>query len=186
MRKNFRAIDELLKEEGIVVVALCRLTFLPFGLFNYVMGVTSIEVWDFVLGTLCYGFNFSMQVFIGCSFYSIQQTTHMVGGSVDDAMSGLSQSEKDASQRTQNIVLIVEIVLSIIITIVMGTHAKNMVQAKLESFEQHETQQEVNSDENGLVDANGVEAVTQSSKSKPTLGSIGELSDEEMQDIKLK
>jgi uncharacterized membrane protein YdjX (TVP38/TMEM64 family) len=42
--RNFKAIDSLLASEGITVVALLRLTFAPFGITNYIMGVTSISL----------------------------------------------------------------------------------------------------------------------------------------------
>ena len=71
MSRNFRAIDELLKEEGALVLGLLRLTFAPFGLTNYVAGVTSISAFNFLLGTCFYIFNSSMQIFIGCSLYGM-------------------------------------------------------------------------------------------------------------------
>ena len=69
LNKNFGLIDDLVSQEGVIVTALARMTFLPTGVTNYVMGVTSIPLWKFLTGTLAYSFNCSMQVFIGCSFY---------------------------------------------------------------------------------------------------------------------
>ena len=71
MAKNFKAIDELLITQGITIVSLIRLTFAPFGVVNYVLGCTNISLFSFMMGTCFYIFNCSMQVFIGCSFYSI-------------------------------------------------------------------------------------------------------------------
>lgn len=67
--RNFKAIDSLLASEGITVVALLRLTFAPFGISNYILGVTSISLYQFMIGTCSYVLNCSLQVFIGCSFY---------------------------------------------------------------------------------------------------------------------
>lgn len=55
------------------MLGLLRLTFAPFGLTNYVAGVTSISACKFLLGTCFYAFNCSMQIFIGCSFYGMQK-----------------------------------------------------------------------------------------------------------------
>ena len=68
---NFKAIDSLLQTEGITVVALLRLTFAPFGISNYILGVTSLSLTHFLVGTSSYAVNCALQVFIGCSFYSI-------------------------------------------------------------------------------------------------------------------
>mmetsp|Transcript_8516 Transcript_8516/g.14350 ORF Transcript_8516/g.14350 Transcript_8516/m.14350 type:complete len:220 (+) Transcript_8516:223-882(+) len=72
INRNFRAIDELLVAQGITIVALIRLTFAPFGITSYVLGVTSIPLVDFAIGTLAYIFNAAMQVFIGCSLFGMQ------------------------------------------------------------------------------------------------------------------
>ena len=72
MSRNFRAIDELLLVQGKTIVALLRLTFFPFGILSYVLGVTSISFFDFIVGTIPYVFNASMQIFIGCSLYQMQ------------------------------------------------------------------------------------------------------------------
>jgi uncharacterized membrane protein YdjX (TVP38/TMEM64 family) len=71
MAQNFNAIDELLINQGITIVSLIRLTFAPFGVVNYVLGCTSISLFSFMGGTCMYTFNCGMQIFIGCSFYSI-------------------------------------------------------------------------------------------------------------------
>ena len=45
LKNNFRAIDELLVDQGALIVALVRVTFAPFGVTSYLLGVTSISVW---------------------------------------------------------------------------------------------------------------------------------------------
>lgn len=55
--RNFKAIDSLLQSEGKSVVALLRLTFAPFGISNYILGVTSISLADFMIGTCSYALN---------------------------------------------------------------------------------------------------------------------------------
>ena len=71
MNKNFSVINELLREQGLVIVALTRLTFAPFGILSHVMGVTTISKWDYFLGNCSYVVNAMMQVFIGCSLYAL-------------------------------------------------------------------------------------------------------------------
>jgi uncharacterized membrane protein YdjX (TVP38/TMEM64 family) len=54
---NFKLIDEIITEEGFKVIGLVRLTFAPFGVTSYVMGVTSISIGDYMLGNATYIFN---------------------------------------------------------------------------------------------------------------------------------
>ena len=56
------------------MVALLRLTFAPFSASCYILGVTSIGLFDYLIGTLSYGLNEAMQVFIGCSLYTMQKS----------------------------------------------------------------------------------------------------------------
>ena len=65
----------MLASEGITVVALLRLTFAPFGVSNYILGVTSIALSDFLIGTCSYVLNCALQVLLGCIFYLIQNPT---------------------------------------------------------------------------------------------------------------
>lgn len=71
VQRNFTAIDEVLLASGITMVALLRLTFAPFAVCCYILGVTSIGLVDYLIGTLSYGLNEAMQVFIGCSLYTM-------------------------------------------------------------------------------------------------------------------
>ena len=71
LTNNFNVINDLLVNQGIKIVALLRLTFAPYGISSYILGVTQISLIDFVIGTLAYTFNCSMQIFIGCSLYSM-------------------------------------------------------------------------------------------------------------------
>jgi uncharacterized membrane protein YdjX (TVP38/TMEM64 family) len=60
LKANFEAINEILKEKGALSVCLLRLTFFPYGLCSYVLGVTDIAVMDFMLGTASYLINCMM------------------------------------------------------------------------------------------------------------------------------
>jgi len=67
---NFRLIDEIIVEEGFKVVGLVRLTFAPFGVTSYIMGVTGISLFDYMLGNATYVFNCCTQCYIGCSLFT--------------------------------------------------------------------------------------------------------------------
>jgi len=60
VQTNFTAIDEVLLASGITMVALLRLTFAPFAVCCYLLGVTSIGLGDYLIGTLSYGLNEAM------------------------------------------------------------------------------------------------------------------------------
>ena len=60
VQRNFTAIDEVLVVSGITMVALLRLTFAPFAVSCYVLGVTSIGLIDYLNGTLSNGLNEAM------------------------------------------------------------------------------------------------------------------------------
>jgi len=70
LNNNFRMINEILADEGIKIVGLIRLTFAPFGITSYVMGVSSISFGDYMLGNASYIINCCSQCFIGCSLYN--------------------------------------------------------------------------------------------------------------------
>lgn len=53
-------IDDIITTEGVLIVALIRLTFAPFGITSYVMGVSSISLCDYIVGNLSY-------IFMTCS-----------------------------------------------------------------------------------------------------------------------
>jgi uncharacterized membrane protein YdjX (TVP38/TMEM64 family) len=67
---NINIIDEIITTEGKLITALIRLTFAPFGVTSYIMGVSSIKFWDFALGHISYIVMSSSLCFIGCSLYT--------------------------------------------------------------------------------------------------------------------
>jgi uncharacterized membrane protein YdjX (TVP38/TMEM64 family) len=50
-------INEILADEGIKITGLIRLTFAPFGITSYVLGVSSISFSDYMLGNASYIIN---------------------------------------------------------------------------------------------------------------------------------
>ena len=93
-----------------------RLTFAPFGVTSYVFGVTSITLKDYMLGNLSYVFNCCSQCFIGCSIYHAANST-------------------PAHVDSTKVTFIIEIALTIVVTIIIGIIAKNILETKLKEQE---------------------------------------------------
>jgi len=49
---KFRAIDTAIGNEGWKIVALLRMCPLPFGISNYIYGITSIPFWHYLIATM--------------------------------------------------------------------------------------------------------------------------------------
>ena len=71
---KFNLINEILETEGMLFVALVRLTAAPFGVMSYIFGVSSISFTDYALGHITYIVESSLLCFIGCSMFSAVQT----------------------------------------------------------------------------------------------------------------
>ena len=54
LRPRFKAINELLVNQGVVFMALTRLTFSPYGIVSHVLGVTNIEPMHYMMGCSSY------------------------------------------------------------------------------------------------------------------------------------
>ena len=72
--KKFRIVDGMFVTNGIFLVALLRLVFLPFGLTCYFLAVTSIAILDYMIGTIFYLFKIMLIVLIGCSIYEASES----------------------------------------------------------------------------------------------------------------
>lgn len=103
---------------GILLVALIRLMFLPFGFSSYLLGVTSVTLLDYMVGSSVYIVKIMLFVFLGCSIYQASE----------DCQDGQHNN-------TAMIILITEIVLTVIATIVITIWAKIYFDKKYEEFE---------------------------------------------------
>jgi len=65
--------------DGIVLVALLRLIFIPFGLACYFLAVTSVSFCDYFLGTLFYVFKIILICLLGCSLYEASEESQEEG-----------------------------------------------------------------------------------------------------------
>ena len=71
--QNFDIINSIFKSgaQSIKIIALLRLVMIPFGLTNYMLGVTSVTFVNYMTGTCSYLFKSSLHTFIGCTLYSV-------------------------------------------------------------------------------------------------------------------
>jgi uncharacterized membrane protein YdjX (TVP38/TMEM64 family) len=111
-------MNEIVSTDGTKIVALLRLTFAPFGIVSYILGVSDISICDYLLGNMTYIFNCTAQCFIGCSLYQ---------AAVNENLKGISQEKNYTSRLT----FIIEIMFTIIVTIAIGYVSKNIIEKKL-------------------------------------------------------
>ena len=114
-------------ENGILFVALLRLMILPYGIVSYLLGVTCISIWDYMIGTSAYIVKIALFVIMGCGIW---QATEELG---DDQNPDLSGAPKD---KTGLIVLIVEIIVTVLITVIITIWAKYYFDKKFDETEQ--------------------------------------------------
>ena len=67
--KKWRIIDSMFVSSGIMLVALLRLMFIPFGIISYMLGVTSVAFWDYFIGTLVIIVKIMLIVLVGCTIW---------------------------------------------------------------------------------------------------------------------
>lgn len=118
--QNFEVINELVEEQGVFIVALLRLSFTPFSFASYLMGVTRIKPMDFFVGNLSYFIYVSLQVFIGCSFYNI-----------NSEHASLEEAKKSSDSTFEEVVFVVEMVLCITLSTVVGLFSKKYISKKI-------------------------------------------------------
>lgn len=111
-------INAVLKDEGIKITSLVRLTFAPFGITSYIMGVSSISLSDYMLGNASYIINCCSQCFIGCSLFTAVQPGQDLK---------LSHDKNNLTRLT----FIIEILLTVIVTVVIVFIARNILEKKL-------------------------------------------------------
>ena len=65
--QNFFLIDELFDQgwEGVKIIAMMRLVVLPFGITNYLLGVTSAKFWQFAIGSSAYIVKLFFHLYLG-------------------------------------------------------------------------------------------------------------------------
>ena len=56
-------------ERGILMVALLRLMIVPYGVVSYLLGITCITLWDYMVGTSAYIVKIALFVIMGCGIW---------------------------------------------------------------------------------------------------------------------
>ena len=72
--KKFKVVDKIFVTNGIFIVSLLRLMYIPYGGTSYLLGVTSITLWHYMLGTSFYLIMIMLVVLVGCSLYAASET----------------------------------------------------------------------------------------------------------------
>ena len=113
--KNFKVIDSMFVTNGILFVALLRLMWIPYGLTSYLLGVTSVSVLDYMIGTTAIIVMIVLYVLLGCTIYQAEE-----------------DSENEQTRKQTIIILVVEIAFTIVVTIVIGIWATRIFNSRYE------------------------------------------------------
>lgn len=120
--KKWRVIDSIFVTNGIMLVALLRLMFIPFGLVSYMLGVTSVAFWDYLIGTTAIIIKIMLIVLVGCTIWQASEEAKKSG-------------QDEGTSSNEIIILVVEILATIIITTVVTVWAKNTLDEKFDEVE---------------------------------------------------
>ena len=120
--KKWRIVDSLFVTNGILLVVLLRLMFLPFGLVSYLLGVTSVAFWSYVIGTTAYIIKIALIVVVGCTIWEASEEASKNGNSKE-------------AENHEIIILVFEIAITIVITVVVTWWAKNKLEDKFDEVE---------------------------------------------------
>jgi uncharacterized membrane protein YdjX (TVP38/TMEM64 family) len=63
--RSFQAIDKVLTNEGWKTIFLLRITPIPFSITSYILGVSSVKLRDFTIGTLSVMVHIALWIYIG-------------------------------------------------------------------------------------------------------------------------
>jgi len=112
--RNFDLIDEIFQEprQALITVALLRLIYLPLGLINYVLGVTSVPLPTFLLGSCAYIVKASLGALLGTQIYKVKSSHSQNGG-------------------LESLIFVIEISFSILLTLVISAVAKKVLEDKI-------------------------------------------------------
>ena len=118
------ALDKAFKTEGLKVVMLLRLCpLVPFGVFNYIMGITAVSFFDYAVGGLGMLPGTLVYVFVGTTIGSIQDAAE---GNYDAGPAGLA-------------LLIVGCILACVAIIYVSIVVKRYLNAAVEREESEQT-----------------------------------------------
>ena len=98
--------------------------YIPYGGTSYLLGVTSISLWHYMLGTSVYLVMIMLVVLVGCSLYTASESA-VTPGEENDVTVGL---------------LVFEILITITLFILITWWAHNYVKDKFEVIEKEEAE----------------------------------------------
>lgn len=113
---------------GIILVGLLRLMFLPFGITSYLLAITCLTILDYVIGNTFYIIKIMLFVTIGCTIYLASET---------DNSDNPDDTPKESKTDTI-IIIVVEICLTLIVTIIITCWAKSYFEKALDEAEKEE------------------------------------------------
>jgi uncharacterized membrane protein YdjX (TVP38/TMEM64 family) len=142
-----RAIDAAITAQGKRIVSLLRLSpVIPFNVFNYVMGVTSVSLNDYLFGFLGMIPGTVAFCFIGSA---------VGAATVDIKCAGSAASDDGAASDAQKAVLIVGIAATVVATCLISKYAKKALKDALDAAETAETAAETRVGTGGAGGAGG-------------------------------
>lgn len=104
--------------DGILFVALLRLAFIPFGLTSYLLGVTSVSVFDYMVGTTVFIIQIILVVIMGCCIWQATEN-----------------AQDDSGNQNYIAVLIFECILILAFSIIVTIWAMNEFNQRVEAME---------------------------------------------------
>ena len=122
--RKFRIVDKMFVTNGICLVTLLRLMFIPFGLASYALGVTAVSLCDYILGTLVYIVKIALIVIVGCTIWQASEES--------------KESGKGKMSTEEIVIIVVEVVVTIIITVWLTIWAKNKFEREFDKVEKEE------------------------------------------------
>jgi uncharacterized membrane protein YdjX (TVP38/TMEM64 family) len=116
--KKFKIVDGMFVTDGILLVTLLRLMFIPYGLICYCLGVTAVSLCDYIIGTLVYIVKIALIVLVGCTIWQAQEEAN--------------DSGKGETSSKEIVILCIEIILTIVITVWVTIWAKSKLESKFD------------------------------------------------------
>lgn len=130
----FRAVDRLIcgssEVSSIKIIALIRLTPVPYSIVSYLIGLTSIKFKDFFLGSFAVICHVFLQIYIG---HSINRVTK-----------GAKASDNESNENHQEYLLLgVELIVTFLIGFFVSYKGKALLDKEFLKFAEEEEQEKI-------------------------------------------
>ena len=115
--ENIETIDEIFEDkwQGTKMVALIRLVMLPFAFMCYVMAITSLKYWQYIIGSLTYLIKTSLYTFVGAIIWEI------------------SIRKTNNGKDFNNLIFAAEIFVTLVLTIFISLYAGKIFDKKIKA-----------------------------------------------------